>query len=134
MIYGIDIGGTKIEFAAFDDHFQPLDRTRVTTPAEDYSCFVETVAGLIGNADKRYGGKAPVGLGLPGLRDGKGRALDHVFTERLWRTVKDENVSLQDYSSPREARAGIGAYLEFYNQRRPHQSLGYQTPAEVYGT
>lgn len=52
----------------------------------------------------------------------------------LWRTVKYENVYLQDYSCPREARAGIGAYLECYNQRRPHQALGYQTPAEVYGT
>ncbi len=63
--------------------------------------------------------------------DGKGRALDHVFTERLWRAVKYENVYLQDYGSPREARAGIGAYLEFYNERRPHQALGYPTPAEV---
>ncbi len=64
--------------------------------------------------------------------DGKGRALDNIFTERLWRTVKYENVYLQDYSCPREAHAGIGAYLEFYNQRRPHQSLDYRTPAEVY--
>jgi putative transposase len=64
--------------------------------------------------------------------DGKGRALDNVFTERLWRTVKYENVYLQDYSCPREAHAGIGAYLDFYNQRRPHQSLDYRTPAEVY--
>lgn len=64
--------------------------------------------------------------------DGKGRALDNVFTERLWRTVKYENVYLQDYSCPREAHAGIEAYLEFYNQRRPHQSLDYRTPAEVY--
>ena len=64
--------------------------------------------------------------------DGKGRALDNVFTERLWRTVKYENVYLQDYGCPREARVGIGAYLDFYNQRRPHQALGYQTPAEVY--
>lgn len=64
--------------------------------------------------------------------DGKGRALDNVFTERLWRTVKYENVYLQDYGSPREARVGIGAYLEFYNHRRPHQSLEYRTPAEVY--
>lgn len=66
--------------------------------------------------------------------DGKGRALDNIFTERLWRTVKYENVYLQDYSCPREAHAGIGAYLDFYNQRRPHQSLDYQTPAEVYFT
>jgi putative transposase len=64
--------------------------------------------------------------------DGKGRALDNVFTERLWRTVKYENVYLQEYASPRDAQVGIRAYLEFYNQRRPHQSLDYRTPAEVY--
>jgi putative transposase len=64
--------------------------------------------------------------------DGKGRALDNIFTERLWRTVKYENIYLQDYSSPREARQGIREYLTFYNEQRPHQALGYQTPAEVY--
>lgn len=64
--------------------------------------------------------------------DGKGRALDNIFTERLWRTVKYENIYLQDYQSPREARQGIKDYLTYYNQQRPHQSLGYQTPAEVY--
>jgi putative transposase len=64
--------------------------------------------------------------------DGKGRALDNVFTERLWRSVKYEEVYLHDYNSPREARAGISCYLEFYNQERVHQSLGYHTPAEIY--
>ena len=64
--------------------------------------------------------------------DGKGRALDNIFTERLWRTVKYEEVYLHDYASPREARQGIGRYLEFYNQERLHQSLGYRTPATVY--
>ena len=64
--------------------------------------------------------------------DGKGRAFDTIFTERLWRTVKYENIYLQDYQSPREARQGIREYLSFYNQQRPHQSLGYATPAEVY--
>lgn len=64
--------------------------------------------------------------------DGKGRALDNVFTERLWRTVKYEEVYLKEYGSPREARAGISDYLEFYNHRRLHQALGYHTPASVY--
>lgn len=64
--------------------------------------------------------------------DSKGRALDNVFVERLWRTVKYEEVYLNDYASPRQARQGIGQYLAFYNQERPHQSLGYRTPAEVY--
>ncbi|HEY6071972.1 MAG TPA: IS3 family transposase [Anaerolineales bacterium] len=64
--------------------------------------------------------------------DGRGRAMDNVFTERLWRSVKYEEVYLKDYASPREARQGIGRYLTFYNHERPHQSLDYLTPAEVY--
>ncbi len=64
--------------------------------------------------------------------DGKGRALDNIFTERLWRTVKYEEVYLHDYTSPREARQALTRYFAFYNHERPHQSLDYQTPAEVY--
>ena len=64
--------------------------------------------------------------------DSKGRALDNIFTERLWRTVKYEEVYLKDYASPREARTQLGEYLAFYNQRRLHQALAYQTPAQVY--
>jgi putative transposase len=64
--------------------------------------------------------------------DGKGRALDNVFTERLWRTVKYEKVYLKDYASPWEARSGLTAYLDFYNYRRLHQALDYQTPAQIY--
>jgi putative transposase len=64
--------------------------------------------------------------------DGKGRALDNVFTERLWRTVKYEEVYRHDYASPKEARQSLSAYLDFYNHRRPHQALAYRTPAEVY--
>lgn len=64
--------------------------------------------------------------------DGKGRALDNIFTERLWRTVKYEEVYLRDYASPREARHHLMRYFEFYNYRRPHQALDYLTPAQVY--
>jgi putative transposase len=64
--------------------------------------------------------------------DGKGRALDNIFTERLWRTVKYEEVYLKDYASPREARTGLTDYLDFYNYRRLHQALDYQTPAQIY--
>ena len=64
--------------------------------------------------------------------DGRGRALDNIFTERLWRTVKYENVYLHDYGSPREARQGLSHYFDFYNHERPHQSLHYRTPAQVY--
>jgi putative transposase len=64
--------------------------------------------------------------------DGKGRALDNIFTERLWRSVKYEEVYLHEYVSPKEARSHLQNYFEFYNQRRLHQALEYQTPAEVY--
>lgn len=64
--------------------------------------------------------------------DGKGRAFDNIFTERLWRTVKYEDIYIKSYSSPRETRAGVGSYLEFYNDKRVHQALAYRTPAEVH--
>jgi len=64
--------------------------------------------------------------------DGKGRALDNIFTERLWRTVKYEEVYLHDYRTPKQAYAQLTTYFDFYNYHRPHQSLGYLTPAEVF--
>lgn len=64
--------------------------------------------------------------------DGKGRALDNIFTERFWRTLKYEDVYLKEYESPRAARVGLGEYFQFYNYERPHQALGYRTPAELY--
>lgn len=64
--------------------------------------------------------------------DGRGRALDNVFNERLWRSVKYEEVYLNDYANPREARLRLSRYLTFYNHERVHQALDYQTPAEVY--
>ncbi len=62
--------------------------------------------------------------------DGKGRALDTIFTERLWRTVKYEEVYMHDDTSPREARQALTGYFQFYNHERPHQALDYLTPAE----
>ena len=59
---------------------------------------------------------------------------DNIFTERLWRSVKYEEVYLHDYQTVREANEGISKYLVFYNQERPHQSLDYWTPVEVYIT
>jgi putative transposase len=64
--------------------------------------------------------------------DGRGRALDNIFVERLWRSVEDEEVYLKDYRTVREATRDLGSYFEFYNGERLHQSLGYQTPAAVY--
>ena len=65
--------------------------------------------------------------------DGRGRALDNVFVERLWRSVKWEEVSLKDSQTVADAVSGLDDYSRFYNQERPHQALGYQTPAQVYG-
>lgn len=64
--------------------------------------------------------------------DHRGRAFDNIFTERLWRSVKYEEVYLHDYLSPREARLGLDRYFQLYNNERPHQALGYRTPAEQY--
>ena len=64
--------------------------------------------------------------------DGKGRALDNIFIERLWRSVKYENVYLKEYATVPELDAGLAPYFRFYNQERPHQSLAYCTPAEVH--
>jgi putative transposase len=64
--------------------------------------------------------------------DGRGRALDNVFVERLWRTVKYEEVYLKDYGTPKEALQGLARFFQVYNRQRPHQALGYQTPATVY--
>ena len=64
--------------------------------------------------------------------DGKGRALDNIFIERLWRSVKYEEVYLREYGTPREARYWLGRYLTHYNEQRPHSSLDYRTPAAVY--
>lgn len=64
--------------------------------------------------------------------DGKGRAFDNIFTERLWRSVKYEEVYLADYRTPRDVRTGLTRYFHLYNEQRPHQSLAYQVPAAVY--
>jgi putative transposase len=71
-------------------------------------------------------------LGVKISMDGKGRCIDNIFVERLWRSLKYEEVYLHAYDSVRDARAGIGRYFKFYNCRRPHQALGYQTPDAYY--
>jgi putative transposase len=64
--------------------------------------------------------------------DGRGRAYDNIFVERLWRSVKYEEVYLHDYASLAEAQERLTQYFQHYNRHRPHQSLGWRTPAEVY--
>src|ERR1035438_6890782 len=64
--------------------------------------------------------------------DGRGRCMDNIFVERLWRSLKYEEVYLKDYASVAEARTGIAGYFQFYNHERLHQSLDYRTPAALY--
>ena len=64
--------------------------------------------------------------------DGRGRCMDNIFTERLWRTVKYEDIYIKEYTTPKELRNGLAAFFDKYNNRRSHQSLDYKTPAEVY--
>lgn len=70
--------------------------------------------------------------GIAVSMDGRGRALDNIFIERLWRTVKYEEVYLKSYESVPQAIASLRTFLHFYNEERLHQSLGYSTPAEIY--
>jgi putative transposase len=72
------------------------------------------------------------GAGVAVSRDGRGRALDNVFVERLWRSVKYENIYIKDYERVSELESGLMAYFQFYDEERPHQSLDYRTPGEVY--
>jgi len=64
--------------------------------------------------------------------DGRGRAFDNIFTERLWRNVKQEEVYLHDYHSPAEVRESLARYFYLYNHERVHEALNYATPAEIY--
>ena len=84
----------------------------------------------------QFTGEAFTGLlqqhGVRISMDGKGRYSDNLFIERLWRTVKYEEVYLKAYQDGRDARTGISNYFRFYNTERPHQALGYRTPAEVF--
>ena len=72
------------------------------------------------------------GQGVRISMDGRGRCYDNIFVERLWRTVKYEEVFLRDYADAAEARQGLKAYFRFYNELRPHQALDYRTPAQAY--
>lgn len=99
---------------------------------------LQTAIPLIWNSDQGSQFTSPQYTGLltaAGVQvsmDGRGRFVDNIFTERLWRTVKYEEVYLHEYTTPREARRGLSCYLDFYNHQRLHQALGYRTPASIY--
>lgn len=75
---------------------------------------------------------AVLSKGIQFSMDGRGRALDNIFVERLWRSVKYEDVYLRDYQTVPEVKAGLRDYFLYYNTERPHQSLQYRTPHEVH--
>jgi putative transposase len=81
--------------------------------------------------DHRFVGVLEKG-GVKVSMDGKGRCMDNIFIERLWRSVKYEEVYIKDYGTLPEARAGLADYFQSYNDFRPHQALGYKTPGEVH--
>lgn len=103
MIYGLDIGGTKIEITCFDDDLCKLDGERVATPVDDFGEFIDTLVTLIEAADQRHGNRGLIGIGMPGLIDGEGRTLSanvpcasgknvsQVLQSRLNRPVTIEN-------------------------------------------
>jgi putative transposase len=84
----------------------------------------------------QFTGKAFIGIlekhGIKISMDGKGSYRDNLFIERLWRTVKYEEVYLKAYQNGKDARTGISDYFRFYNTARPHQALGYRTPGDVF--
>ncbi len=88
MIYGIDVGGTKIEIAVYADDLNAVDRWRTATPTESYDAFIETLANLIGEADAKFGVEGTVGLGIPGLIDAEGRSLSSNIPAANGRNVR----------------------------------------------
>ena len=73
-----------------------------------------------------------IAAGIEISMDGRGRFLDNIFIERLWRSIKYEEIHLKAYADGREARAGIGAWMKFYNEDRPHQAMDNQMPMAVW--
>lgn len=118
-----------------------LENSFVLAALNEGLCFVND-CGLdipnICNSDQgsHFTSGAYIGLleqsGIQISMDGRGRCMDNIFTERLWRSVKYENVFLSSYQNIQEAQTGLQAYFRFYNHKRKHQALDYQTPASVY--
>jgi len=118
-----------------------LENSFVLEALREALCFTKD-CGLaipdITNSDQgsHFTSEAYIGLleqaGIQISMDGRGRCLDNIFTERLWRTVKYENVFLSGYQNLEDAQVGLARYFHFYNHQRKHQSLDYRTPASVY--
>ena len=130
--------------AVIDWHSRYVLDWAISTTLEADFC-IDTVGGLLNkshceifNTDQGAQFTTPrftqplLEKGIKISMDGRGRALDNIFIERLWRTVKYEHVYLQEIASVQQAKLGLRDYFKFYNHQRLHQSLNYQTPAQVY--
>jgi len=149
-IWGTDItyirihGGFMYLVAFLDWHSRYVVSWELSDTLEDDFVVYALKNGLktavphISNSDQgsQFTGCAYIGLLLENdvkiSMDGRGRCMDNIFTERLWRTVKYEDIYLKDYTTPRELRMGLNDFFNKYNTKRPHQSLNYKTPAEIY--
>jgi putative transposase len=150
QVWGVDITYLRLQagfayLVAFIDWFSRyvLSFAISTTPDHQFCIAAFNDALLIGKAEICNSDQGSQFTSLPFVgclrnanikisMDGRGRALDNVFTERLWRSVKYEDIYLKGYQSPNEAARGLTEYFRFYNCERPHQSLDYHTPAEVF--
>jgi len=150
-IWGADITYIKLEhgwcyLAAVIDWFSRYVVGWQLSPTLESEFCVEMMAEAIEHYDRpvisntdqgsQFTDKEFIGLlkgnGIQISMDGRGRCMDNIFTERLWRTVKYEEVYLKSYRDIEGARNNLAAYFRFYNETRPHQALSYQTPAEAY--
>ena len=118
----------------FASSYLVLQKTAEATQVLRATFLVKTIFNTDQDAQftsKAFTGKLD-GAGIKISMDGRGRVFDNIFIERLWRSVKYEEVYIKDYRGVREAVTSLGRYFEFYNNERLHQSLDYKTPAMIY--
>ena len=112
------------------DGGQSLSVAGRSTPRESPLDKQKGVQGSTFTAEAFAGKLAATGVAIS--MDGRGRFMDNIFIERLWRSIKYEEVHLKAYADAREARAGIGSWMTFYTSRRPHQAMNNQMPMAVW--
>jgi putative transposase len=124
---------TSFCLAALDDALARHGRPEIFNTDHPIMVCKQTIAGQGGSqfTSAAFTG-ALAGAGIKISMDGRGRWMDNVFIERLWRSLKQEDIYLKGYADGREAKAGIASWIAFYNDRRLHQALGYRTPMALW--
>lgn len=115
MIYGVDIGGTKIELVVFDGNLAPVSRERVATPTDNYRAFLAAVTGLVKKADDKYGEAAPVGVGIPGLVDDNGLSFCANIPCAIGKAVADDLSAMIGRTAVSENDCRLFALSEAYD-------------------